>query len=141
MDAQLLKQVARLQFRVRHATRISSKTLSAADTEVPTIAPVRWLDRANRQETPVEFVRREYKSWLGRLSRAHIRQLDRSLYTALNNWLAKHKSLPPDLDLPTKKELNDRQIKSLGEISVKLSAEARDLRRLYELSRRRKKLR
>jgi hypothetical protein len=113
---------------------------------LPEQAPALWLERENRKETPAEFIKREYAPWVGQgLTQAHIRHLDRSLYMALHQWLRWHE-LPPDLDLPTKKELNDRKLRELGEDPLKalpskgaaLSPEMRESLRLYEVARRRR---
>jgi hypothetical protein len=115
---------------------------------LPEHAPALWLERENRKETPAEFIKREYTPWLGKgLTQAHIRHLDRSLYMALHQWLRWHE-LPPDLDLPTKKEMNDRKLRQLGEEPLKalpskgatLSPEMRESLRLYEVARRRRNL-
>jgi hypothetical protein len=55
--------------------------------------------------------------------------------------------MPPGIDLPTKKELNDRKLAVTGPIRApsrsksvsELSPEERDELRLYDLSRQRKK--
>src|ERR1700722_4943556 len=74
----------------------------------PSRAPEKWADRNSRSsENPVTFIKRVYADWLGLgLTRAHLRDLDLPLYNALATWTRRHG--PGDLDLPTKKELNDR---------------------------------
>jgi hypothetical protein len=101
--------------------------------------PAKWLERKNKKETPIDFIRREYAPWLrdGTLSRPFIRKIDKSLYAALSNWLLNNRNLPADLDLPTKKQLNDRRLKEVGTLSLDLPPEARERRRLYQLARRR----
>jgi hypothetical protein len=66
-------------------------------------------------ETPPEFIKRVYEPWLGHgLDRAHIRQLDPKLYTAINNWLSRPGNVwPQDVDLPTREEQNRRMIDQL----------------------------
>lgn len=95
------------------------------ETDLPTQAPALWLERENRKETPPEFIKREYAPWLGRgLTQAHIRRLDKSLYMALHKWLQSH-DWPADLDLPTRKELNDRQLAAAGLPADPAQADAR----------------
>jgi hypothetical protein len=66
-------------------------------------------------ETPPEFVKRVYGEWLGKgLTRADIRKLDPKLSIAINNWLSRPgNEWPTDVDLPTLKEQNDRDLERL----------------------------
>jgi hypothetical protein len=108
-----------------------------ADTKFPTQPPALWLERRNRKETPPEFIRREYAPWLGQgLTQAHIRRLDKSLYMALHKWLQSHEP-PADLDLPTQKERNDRQLEAAGLPSNPLQVDdrSRESMRLHEMAR------
>lgn len=81
---------------------------------LPTEAPAFWLEREDRKETPTEFIKREYAPWLGHgLTQAHILHLDKPLYTALHKWL-RWNTLPDWLDLPTRKQMNDRLLEKQG---------------------------
>jgi hypothetical protein len=134
-DPKTLQYLERLRQRVHAAT---SPPPADHRLLLPATPPAKWLDRKDRTESPIDFIRRDYSPWLGKgLTRADIRRLDKSLYAALTNWLSEHKKLPEDVDLPTKKQMNDRIVEQLGHVSVKLPADARELRRLYQLSRRR----
>ena len=132
IDQQTFEYLSQLQMRVRFlAWNEHSATL-------PSKAPARWLDRFNRKESPIEFIRREYSRWLGRgLSRPLIRKLDSSLYAALCNWISEHGELPQDIDLPTKKELNDQRLKEMEYASKGPPSEQREALRLYHAARRR----
>ena len=82
--------------------------------ELPETAPELYSERRDRSEGAVGFLKRVYGPWLGQgLARNHMRHLDPVFYHALQNWLRKN-VLPDDVDLPTKKELNDRELAQLG---------------------------
>lgn len=82
--------------------------------ELPEEAPELYQARSDRSEKPPMFIKRVYADWLGQgLARHHLLQLDEALYMALANWLKKNE-LPEDLDLPTKKEIADRELTRLG---------------------------
>ncbi|WP_114964087.1 hypothetical protein [Tritonibacter mobilis] len=52
--------------------------------ELPTQAPELYKERQDRKEDPETFTRRVYAPWLGLgLHRAHVKELDKSLYQAL----------------------------------------------------------
>lgn len=81
---------------------------------LPVSAPEFYQRRADRRERPCEFIRRVYGTWMGNgLAMHHLFHLDEPLYAALHNWL-RHNEKPDWLDLPTKKELNDRALERLG---------------------------
>lgn len=117
-----------------------------APAALPAEAPALWLQRADRSQTPPAFIREHYRPWLGKgLTQAHILRLDRSLYNALHKWLRSN-PMPPDLDLPTRKQWNDRALaamgtptaaQSLGRALKEASPEVRERIRLYDLARRR----
>ena len=88
---------------------------SSPSFDLPTQAPEIYQGRRG-PDTPPEFVQRVYGQWLGRgLTRAHIRNLDPKLYTAIDNWLKKPGcDWPSDVDLPTLKEQNDRDVARLS---------------------------
>lgn len=82
--------------------------------EMPSQAPELYQKRKDRSERPHEFVKRVYSKWLGKgLARHHLLHLDKALYHALCCWLTKN-DLPDWLDLPTKKQINDRDLECLG---------------------------
>lgn len=63
-----------------------------AETALPDSAPEAWTDRdLNKKESPVEFVRRVYRKWLGKgMTRRQLRALDIDLYRALSVWMHRH---------------------------------------------------
>jgi hypothetical protein len=84
-------------------------------------APLSWNESRLPAETPPNFIRRVYDNWLGKgLDRAHIRSLDPSLSQALDNWLRKN-PMPEDIDLPTRKQNNDRRLASIESGDIPLS--------------------
>jgi hypothetical protein len=116
--------------------------------DLPTEAPSLWLKRVNRHESPADFIKREYAPWISRgFTQAHILHLDKPLYTALHKWFRTNE-LPADLDLPTRKQMNDRLLEKEGTPSLKgaLNKALRDADpatreriRLYNLARLRTK--
>ena len=79
---------------------------------LPTEAPERYQGLRG-PETPPQFIKRVYGEWLGKgLDRPTVRRLDPALGQALDNWLRKN-DMPPDVDLPTAKERNAREIEQL----------------------------
>jgi hypothetical protein len=132
MGKEALHHLRQLQMRVRF-----DATSRPRFDEPPTVAPATWLRRERRDESPVDFIRREYNPWLGKsLTRAHLRQLDMSLYEALKHWLRENDA-PPDFDLPTKKEMTDRKIAQTEELSLVFTPEQRERLRLYQAAKRR----
>lgn len=82
--------------------------------EIPIKAPELYQKRKDKSERPCEFIIRVYKQWHGvGLARHHLLELDKPLYHALCCWLSKNE-IPDWLDLPTKKEVNDRELRELG---------------------------
>lgn len=105
--------------------------------ELPAKAPAKWLDRSNRKQTPVEFIRTTYAPWLPHLPRMHLRHLDMPLYSALYRYLSRGGELPADFSLPTEKEINTQALEQAGFLGGKLSAEQQEANRLYFLSQKR----
>lgn len=88
-----------------------------------------------KRETIVEFLRRVWKDpWIdaGVLDRPALRRLDGAAERAIQNWL-RHDSLPEDVNVPTKKEQND---KILAAPTVPAGEELR-IARMLESRRRR----
>jgi hypothetical protein len=95
------------------------------------------VKRQNTDESPIDFIRREYSQWLGgTLTRAHIRRLDMTLYEALNRWLRSHE-LPADFNLPTRAETMEKQLSQAEDLSFTFTPEQREKLRLYNAARRR----
>jgi hypothetical protein len=141
IDREALEHLRRLRVRIRFAITARQPEIRGAKV------PGKWLDRADKKESPVDFIKREYAALIGKISRPDIKRMDRSLYAALSNWISKNGDLPPDLNLPTKKQLNDRKLEGLGHIrsparSLRVSemapSDAEQLR-LYDVARQRKK--
>ncbi len=98
------------------ASEADKETISprADGMPLPTTAPEIYSGLRG-PESPPQFVMRVYQPWLGHgLDRAHIRQLDPKLYTAINNWLSRPSNVwPEDVELPTREEQNRRMIDQL----------------------------
>ena len=94
--SELIGQLAALLGTNENSARaLLTSALQGADNvsqvRLPASAPELWQGGRGNPETPPEFVRRVYGEWLGKgLDRAHIRNLDRPLYQALDNWLRRH---------------------------------------------------
>lgn len=96
----------------------SSRTELSSPIVLPTEAPELYSGLRG-PETPPEFVERVYGQWLGKgLTRATIRTLDPTLYQAIVNWSRKNE-WPIEVDLPTLKEQNSRDIARLSQGSGK----------------------
>jgi hypothetical protein len=129
-----LHHLKQLQMRVRFAN-INTEPRESSNA-LPTQAPRRWSVRES-DLSPAEFIRRHYAPWLGKgLTRAHIRHLDISLYEALKRWL-KENEMPEDVDLPTKKEMIDRELAGGSDFKIVYSPEQRRKLSLYRAARRR----
>jgi hypothetical protein len=130
-----LHHLRQLQMRIRFA-----QERSPSDAQVrrplPQRPPAWWLERQSKDESPIDFIRREWGEWLGHgLTKAHLRA-DMSLYQALKHWLRKNE-MPPDVDLPSKQEMTDRKLADLESLAVSHSPEQRELMRLKDAARRR----
>jgi hypothetical protein len=130
-----IHHLRQLQMRIRFAQEQSPKT-RRAQAAPPAEAPARWLQRNDRDESPIDFIRREYAAWLGSISRANLRSLDMSLYDALKHWL-RNNQLPADIDLPTKREMIDREVADASPRPIRHTAEQREKLRLNQAARRR----
>jgi hypothetical protein len=133
LGADELHLVHSLQTRVRFAMSTSGE---ASHPPLPSKPPLKWLEREDKKESPVDFIKRVYAAWIGRgLTRASLR-MDPPLYSALGVWIHHNGSLPADLDLPTRKELNDRQLRVL-KTAVGGGSLRKELRRLQSAAARR----
>lgn len=93
---------------------LQPEALPESEMPLPEIAPELYQKRADRRERPCPFIERVYAEWLGNgLAQHHLLHLDEPLYAALHNWLLKNE-WPGSFDLPSKKELNDRELERLG---------------------------
>ncbi len=107
---------------------------------LPEKARITYADRAKdpylAKLNIMDFLRAEWGPWLdGTLSRKKLATLDISAYRAVDNWLRRTgKPLPPDIKLPTKKEVND-DILAKGLIPV---GSATKVSRMLESRRRRR---
>jgi hypothetical protein len=131
-----LHHLRQLQMRVRFADeKFASRSDKAHELHLGN--PAKWRTRKDKNETPVDFIRREYARSLGRgLTKAHLRRADKSLYDSLNYWLQKNQ-LPEGFDLPTKQEMIDRTISETGTLPIVHSPEQRERLRLNQAARRR----
>ncbi len=134
IDATALEYLSQLQLRL--SLRTSYKSDKNLDDPLNS-APRKWLDRENRNESPVGFILREYKTWIGKISRAKIKDLDKSLYSALYRYISKGGEIPPEFDVPTQKEINTRLLERAGYLSGRISNDQREAVRLYHVAMRR----
>jgi len=97
------------------ATKSGTDAARTNKLPLPKRAPELFVKRRNSSETIVDFLRRVWKPWMdaGSLTRNDLRKLDQSAARGIDNWLAKN-SLPDDIRVPTKKELNDSIIAQGG---------------------------
>ena len=111
---------------------LTPSVVPAVSNEAPVIGlpaypPELWVDRKDREETPPEFIKRVYATWLGRgLTRQWLKN-DPPLYNAYATWISRH---PADkLDLPTRSDLVSRKLDeadaSMVEDASRLAAAAR----------------
>jgi hypothetical protein len=122
----------KLQTRIQFAITAGASATPALS--IPQLAPAKWLERKNKDETPLDFIRRGYAPWLGKgLSKPDIRRLDRSLYLAIYTWTRAGGVIPPDFDLPTRKQVNDAELKRRGFSSGQLDPDTREAMRLYHV--------
>ena len=142
-DAIALKRLQDLKMRLgtlEPAVRKKKAAEVQLSSFLPKKAPKLWLERKNKDESPVDFIRRVYAPWLGKgLGKPHIRQLDMSLYEALRKW-PQNNERPTDLYLPTKSEIIDKRVADAGgAIRLIYSPELRAANALYSAVRRRRK--
>jgi hypothetical protein len=145
LDRQAFEHLRALRVRIRFA--MGDRASYQAGT-IPTKPPTRWLERIDKTEPVVDFLRREYSTWLGKgMIRSDLKRIDKSLYDALNNWLSKHGTLPSNIDLPKKREIYDQKIQQAGPLKApsrsrrasEMGQSEREQVRLYDVARHRKK--
>jgi hypothetical protein len=126
-----------LQLRLQFALTSGSV---AESTPLPKVAPALFVERHNKKETPVAFIKRIYGPWLpNKLSTDLIRRLDFSLYTAYYRWKSSGGVIPHDFLLKSKKQINDEELERRGFTSGNLDPEAREALRLLRLAKHRRR--
>jgi hypothetical protein len=97
-------------------------------------APAFWLNRQDRSQSPFDFVKKVYADYYDSgLTKNKIRQLDRSLYNALNKFKNQE---PEDFNLPTLKEQNDAMLADLGvrpELEENIPTTSLQISKLYRV--------
>jgi hypothetical protein len=143
IDRQAFEYMRQLRVRIRFAIADSERT---KERQPSLKEPAKWLDRADKQESVIDFLRREYAELIGQITRPDIRKSDKSLYAALSNWISQNGPLPADIDIPTKKEVSDKKLELAGTIKApsrskrvsEMSPSDVERLRLYDIARRRK---
>src|SRR5262249_32034003 len=117
LDRQAFDHLRQLQTRLRfagqatHATRATNLNIDSP--------PRKWLERIDKKEGPIDFIRREYSQLMQQgFSRIQLKKSDSSLYNVLCKWLTIHKELPPDVRLPTQAELLEQKLAAVGELKA-----------------------
>lgn len=150
--AELMKGASKLDraaFEYLRRLRVAIRFAMSTGESAGQTPPMKWLERANKKESPIDFIKREYAEALAdkSISRADIRRADPPLYTALYQWISKHGELPKEFDLPRLADANALKLKAAGKIRPprrllkvsEMSAEDREQLRLYKLAQRRRK--
>ncbi|PCI85565.1 MAG: hypothetical protein COB24_12685 [Hyphomicrobiales bacterium] len=111
--------------------------------DLPEKAPELYQARNDKRERPHVFIQRVYKKWLGKgLAQHHVLHLDKPLYYAFHNW-RRHNDMPNELDLPSKEQVNDRELADLDSDNLPYPSYSNALKnkiRLYNAARNRKNL-
>ena len=82
---------------------------------LPEVAPLLWKNRKDRKISAIDFLKTTYAEWYGMgLTQQHIRRLDKGLYDALHQRLHFRPEERAVLDLPTRKEMNDKRLAAAG---------------------------
>lgn len=121
------------------AEKVSEPQVELPTSSTPLLesAPTLWDDRTDRNEHAPDFIKRVYAPWLGNgLTRSHIRALDPKLHKAFENWLSRPgNSMPDDLDLPSRQDVNDRirrQIARGEPVGIHTTQEAHRIARMLQ---------
>jgi len=108
-------------FRLKTHFSISAGMQEDPASDVPKKAPANWLDRKDKSETPVDFIKREYREWLGKgLSKSDVRRLIGACILPFTDG-SRRWYLAPDFILPTKREVNDAELSKAGFTSGELA--------------------
>jgi hypothetical protein len=115
LDAAAFEYLRRLRVKVRFAKSTASRQRPEQTEPFPEIAPKLFVNRENKNQSPLDFTKEVYGRWLGRwlISRADIRRIDIKLYEAYPNWGVTSEQLDA-LGLPTKKVLLDHKLREAG---------------------------
>lgn len=100
---------------------VEAFTKSLMRPPLPETAPKEYSKRKDRSESPVDFIRRVYATWLATgIPRPHLKKIDGKLYVGLQNWLRQNE-LPSDVNLPKRSDEFDDIADHLIENGVDLS--------------------
>jgi hypothetical protein len=129
--------VQRIESALERATAETTTRQTTARAKEP--PRLKWeIDRLP-DDNPATFAWRAYaaEAKAGTLHRGLIHDEDRKLYTALYSWLRSN-DIPAEIDLPTKREWNARQLGALPTLRAKLRDDptAQEVRRLEAVARR-----
>lgn len=88
--------------------------------DIPETAPAIWSVDKLPGDKPPDFIKRHYGPWLRSdamgLARSDLRKLDKSLYTALAQWLHRSgETLPKDCPLPHKSDAVTAELQHVSE--------------------------
>jgi hypothetical protein len=94
--------------RIRSIRLTASSVTERSAPPLPTAENISetWVNRSTESreagETPLSFFQRVYAPWVGVITKGHIRHIDLSLYTALDNWRrrAPEENVIPEAILP-----------------------------------------
>lgn len=136
IDSILRGSLKELQLRLQFA--LSTGALSPQPS-LPTVAPALFVERENKKENPVDFIRRVYGAWLPVLSTDVLRRLDFSLYIAYYRFKSCGGQIPADFVIKSKKQKNDEELARRGFTTGNLDPEAREALRLLRLAKDRKR--
>jgi hypothetical protein len=136
IDAGLLGSIRELQLRLQFALTSGGLT---PPCPVPSIAPELFVNRPNKKENPIDFIRRVYGPWLDALSKDVIRRIDFALYTAYYRFKSSGGQVPTDFVLKSKKQKNDEELERRGFTTGTLDPDAREALRLLRLAKDRKR--
>jgi len=101
---------------------------------VPQKAPEIYKDRANKDETALEFIKRVYKPWLNKgLSHNQLNHIDTSAYYAYRNY-TKYHAIDSTVLLPDQTTQIDREYELLKQFEgaeAEVLSELKVLRRIF----------
>lgn len=145
LAGEALEDIRRLKARVRFAKSNAGKR---DPSDLPPVAPALFENRPDASQGPLAFTVEHYGQWLHKnISRADIRRLNFKLYQAYRNWGVTSEQLDA-VGLPTKRASIDRRLLTAGPLKrprhtvrwSEMDAAERDRARLWDASRRRKRL-